>query len=143
MTPDVLNSLALSLLLQLEAHGFEVLAVDNRLLVKPADRIPVDVRAQLATYRRELLTLLRICDVAVQDRREVFSAQLAAGVAVGRLTARDRLTYVAGQCFSCGDALPRPVFGRCWRCALAWRLAVGVAIPPMVADVYDQQRTVA
>lgn len=142
-TDDVLNSPALSLLLRLEADGFEVVAVEDRLLVKPVSRIAADVRAQLATYRAELLTILRICDVSVQDRREAFSRQLAAGASIGQLAMCEGLPYVAGQCFSCGDSLPRPVFGRCWRCALAWRCAAGASIPPMIADVYDQQRTVA
>ncbi len=35
--------------------------------------------------------------------------------------------YLQGICFSCGDPLPRPRFGRCWRCSLAWRLAAHVS----------------
>ena len=143
MTADVLNSPALPLLLQLEAAGFEVAAVDQRLLVKPIDQLPSDLRTQLASYRRELLTLLRICDDGVLARRAMFGAQLDAGVAVGRVTLDASLPYVQGRCFSCGDGLSRPVFGRCWRCALAWRLAAGVLIPPMVGEVYDGQRVVA
>ena len=140
---DVLNSPAVSLLCQLEAGGFELAAVDGRLLIKPAERVPPDIRTQLKTHRRDLVTLIRICDLGVQSRREVFASQLANGASIGRLMMRLDLPYVAGQCFSCGDALPRPAFGRCWRCALAWRLAAGVTIPPMVGEVYDRQRVVA
>jgi hypothetical protein len=140
---DVLNSPALPLLIQLEADGFEVAAVDDRLLVKPIDRLAPEVRAQLATFRRELVTLVRICDTGVQSRRAAFQVQLQAGISLGRLALSPDLPYVAGTCFSCGDGLPRPVFGRCWRCALAWRLAMGVPITPMVGDVYDRQRVVA
>jgi hypothetical protein len=143
MAIDVLNSPALPLLLQLEADGFNVAVIDGRLLVKPIERLAPEVRAQLACYRREVLTLVRVCDEGVQERRELFRAQLAAGVGIGRLAMAADLPYVAGQCFSCGYALARPIFGRCWRCALAWRLAAGVAIPPMVGDVYDKQRVVA
>jgi hypothetical protein len=45
---------------------------------------------------------------------------------VPNLVFRDDLPYVAGQCFSCGDPLGEFVFGRCWRCRLAWRLAAEV-----------------
>ena len=143
MAVDVLNSPALPLLLRLEAEGFEVATVDDRLLVKPIDRLPACVRSELSAYRRELVTLVRVCDGGVGGRREVFASQLARGVSVGRLALSADVPYVAGRCFSCGDALPRPVFGRCWRCALAWRLAVGTAVPPMVGEIYDRHRVVA
>jgi hypothetical protein len=143
MTGDVLKSPAVPLLLQLEADGFELVTVENRLLVRPVERLPLDGRAQLTTYRQELVTLLRICDASVQARRAVFAFQLGQALSVGRLAMREGLPYVAGQCFSCGDALAHPGFGRCWRCALAWRLAAGVSIGSVVADIYDQQRTVA
>ena len=45
MAVDVLNSPALPFLLRLEAEGFEVATVDNRLLVKPIDRLPACVRS--------------------------------------------------------------------------------------------------
>lgn len=142
-TTDVFNSPALPLLLQLEADGFEIAADRHRLLIRPADQLPADTRRLLANYRQELLTLIRICDDGVIARREVFAAQLATGVQVGRLCTQPDLPYVSGRCFSCGEPLEKDVFGRCWRCALAWRLAAGVPIAPMVGDVYDRQRTVA
>jgi len=143
MTPDVLNSPAVALLCQLEADGF-ALAIDrDRLLVKPLDRLPPELRTQLAAYRHELVTLVRICDDDVIERRNAFARQLGAGVSIGALGLRPGLPYNSGCCFSCGDGLPRPVFGRCWKCALAWRLAAGIAIPPMLAEVYDAQRVVA
>ena len=46
-------------------------------------------------------------------------------------------------CFSCGAALPEPRYGRCRRCSLAWRLAVGVPIPAEWAAAYDGARVVA
>ena len=57
--------------------------------------------------------------------REVFASQLARGVSVGRLGCRRMCLTWRGGASVAGTPLPRPVFGRCWRCALAWRLAVG------------------
>ena len=36
------------------------------------------------------------------------------------------LRWERGQCFSCGDKLGAPRYGRCWRCHLAWRWAAGL-----------------
>jgi hypothetical protein len=143
MTADVLSSPALPLLLRLEAEGFEFAVDDDRLLVRPVNFLPPDARTQLAMYRRELLTLVRICDEGVKDRRAAFASQLKAGVSIGRLSLGPRLPYTAGRCFTCWDLLERPVFRRCWRCALAWRLAAGAPIAADVAAVYDNHREVA
>jgi len=48
-----------------------------------------------------------------------------------------------GQCFSCGDALERAGFGRCWRCSLAWRLACRVTMPALLAAALDDARLCA
>ena len=139
----VLESPALPLLLQLEAEGFRIAADGDRLLVNPIHRLSPEVRIQVRTYRVELLTLVRVCDVGVQARRLSFASQHQAGLGVGQLAFVSGLPYVSGVCYSCGDALPRPVYGRCWRCALAWRLALGLAITAQAGEAYDAQRVVA
>ncbi len=50
---------------------------------------------------------------------------------------RPGVPYVPGSCFSCGDALAALRFGRCWRCSLAWRLAVRLPVPADLAVVLD------
>jgi hypothetical protein len=91
MAADVLNSPAVSLLCQLEADGFELAAVDNRLLVKPLEKLPDGVRQQLGVHRQELVTLIRICDEGAQARTHTFVEQLAGGLSVGRLMVRPNL----------------------------------------------------
>jgi len=51
--------------------------------------------------------------------------------------------YAKAVCFSCGATLQELQHGRCWRCSLAWRLAVGGSIPAERAAVYDGARVVA
>jgi len=51
--------------------------------------------------------------------------------------------YACGKCFSCGDHLPEPRFGRCWRCSLAWRLACRLPVVSEVAAALDAARKVA
>ena len=59
---------------------------------------------------------------------------------VPALVFRQDVPYVEGRCFSCGDALSVFRVGRCWRCALAWRLAARVAIPVDLAPALDNAR---
>ena len=145
MTTDVFTSTAVSLLVGLEADGFTFAVTGNRLLVRPVERLTPEQREAVRREREALLTLLRICDAGVQERRAAFEAQArASSVAlVPALLFRQGVPYVAGRCFSCGDASGRPTFGRCWRCALAWRLALRVAIPTDFAAVYDDAKRVA
>jgi hypothetical protein len=141
---DVLESPAVALLLGLEADGFQIGAAEgDRLWVKPISKLTEDRRADLERYRPELLMLLRICDEAVQLRRDRFREALASGTSVGLLTFRPGVPYAPGRCFSCGEGLDRPAHGKCWRCALAWRLALRLPIAPDVAAVYDSQKVLA
>jgi hypothetical protein len=137
-----MNGPALPLLLRLEADGFSIDFRNGRLVVRPAHLLSAPMREAITAHRCELLTLVRICDEGVQDRRRAFVGQLAAGVSVGRLVVRAGI-HAAGVCFSCADRLSRPTFGLCWRCALAWRLAAAVPIAADLLDAYDVQREVA
>jgi hypothetical protein len=142
---DVFASPALPLLVGLEADGFTFAVSGDRLLVRPVERLTPEQRALLQRERAAILVLLRICDTGVQARREAFAAQLQANstALVPALVFRPDVPYVAGRCFSCGDETGRPSFGRCARCALAWRLALGVAIPAEFAAAYDDAKRVA
>ena len=138
---DVLQSPAVGVLVQLEAEGVTVVAVGDRLKVKPIARLTPEQRTGLERYRRDILLLLRICDETVQARREAYVAQLTAAVdSVPTLVYRPGTSYVPGACYSCADPLPHPRHGRCWRCALAARLAGRAPIPPGLAAEYDEAR---
>jgi hypothetical protein len=76
-TADVLESPALGVLLALEADGFAVAAVGDRVRVKPISRLTSERRAEIEQYRHDLLLLLRVCDEGVQVRRLAYVEQLA------------------------------------------------------------------
>jgi hypothetical protein len=142
MNAEVFASPALPLLLGLEARGCHLNVIRDRLIVEPASLLTPDELAAVYAHAEALAALLRVCDDQVQARRAVFARQLA-GVSEGVLPAllfRDGVPYVAGVCFACGDGLERARFGRCWRCALGWRLAAGVPIHVDVATARDVAR---
>lgn len=146
VVPDVLSSPALDVLLTLERDGFRVeLTPDDTLRIGPRDRLTPELVVALRHHKDSLKMLVRLCDDGVQDRRLVFVAQRAAAPpgTVPASLFRPGVPYAAGVCFSCGDRLPRPHFGRCWRCTLAWRLACRVPIAVELAEVYDQQKLLA
>jgi hypothetical protein len=143
---DTLDSIALPLLLALEARGIHVeLTADSRLIVEPASRLTADEEAALRAHARELAWLLRLCDRGVQERREAFAAQLAHTPPPGvpAFLFRPEVPYVKGTCFSCGVVLRSLVFARCWRCSLAYRLACGLSIPADLIIAMDAARVVA
>ena len=139
VTADVFASPALPLLLRLEDEGIEIAVEGDRLRVRQTARLTPELLAEMRQHKPALLLLIRCCDDSMQARREMFARQLAA-LPPPRCPAFlfvSDLPYVAGRCFSCGDGLERPRFGRCWRCALAWRLAARVPISTELADVLD------
>jgi hypothetical protein len=121
-----LNSDAAGLLLRLTAAGLDFRRDGDRLFCRPVGRVPANLRAPLHAAKPELLTLL---DDGVQQRRAAFETQLAAAPStrVPAFIFRVGTPYQEGICFSCGDGLPVPRFGRCWRCSFAWRLATRVS----------------
>ena len=145
LTDSVFDSPALTLVLQLAAEGFELeVAEPNTLRVRPIERVTPELRADLQRHKPDILMLIRICDPGVQDRRAAFVTQLDApsGAPVSRLAFRET-AYVSGRCHSCGDALERPRWGRCWRCALAWRLACGLSSRADLAAAIDAAKVCA
>ncbi len=127
----LLDSPALPLLLELEDQGFDLaIKPDGGLQAKPPNRLTPEQRARIQANRPAVIALVRICDPGVQSRRELFVRLLETaptGVVVPALLFRAGVPYQRGVCFSCGDA-PEARFGRCWRCSLAWRLALKVPI---------------
>ncbi len=133
LTPDLSDSPAVALLFALECDGFRVeLGDDAAVVIAPRSRLTPERMAAIVACKDALKALLR----GVQNRRDVFRAQLAATPppAAPPFLYRADVPYVAGKCFSCGDALPTLRFGRCWRCSLAWRLAARVPMTALLAD---------
>jgi hypothetical protein len=60
--------------------------------------------------------------------------------AAARFLFRPATPHVRGICFSCGKAVPVFITMRCWRCAMAWRLAVDRPVPEALAEVRDTCR---
>ena len=145
ITPSVFDGPGLPLFIELGQGGFDLAVRHGELWVRPVDRLPAALQARIQQHRDELVTLVRICDAGVQERVEVFRAQLEADpTTVGPFLFTPGVPYTKGICFSCSAGLPPDAgFGRCWRCSLAWRLAVGVPIPVEQAAAYDEARVVA
>ena len=116
---------ALTLLLDLEHRGVELELDGSDVLLGPQSAV---TRADLDNVRRHkaaLIQLVRIADEGVQERLEAFKAQKPSTAPVLIRGFR----YVAGVCFACGTrSQDRTRFGRCWRCALALRLAWNLTI---------------
>lgn len=158
----LLRSPALDLLLTLERDRFQIEATEtDALRIAPADRLHPDQAAQVRRYKVELPALIRACDEGVQVRLEAFRDQYRQTPApkLPAFIFRPGTPYRAGACCSCGVALPAAVtrtvtcrrpdgtstdvvltqrYGRCWQCAFAWRLAVGVSLPTPLAEVRDE-----
>ncbi len=144
VTADVFTGPALPLLLRLEAEGFDVQVDGDRLRVRPPAKLTPELLGALRAHKADLLMLVRCCDAGVQARREVFARQLAETAAPGVPAFLFRqVPYATGSCFSCGDGLAEAIFGRCWRCAIAWRMAAGVPIPADLAAALDAAKAVA
>src|SRR6266516_2733137 len=137
MTPDILQSAAPAILCELERDGFRVaLLAGDVLSIAPRSQLTAERMHCIAEHKEAIKALVRRCDEGVSARRDMFVQQLAQKKAPGVPTFlfRPNVPYVSGHCFSCRDELNQARFGRCWRCALAWRLAAGVAVHVDVAN---------
>ena len=145
MTPDVLNSFALSLLLELERDGFDLRVRHCQLFVRPPGQLTPHQRQLIHVHKAALIALVHCCDSGVQERLSCYTTQLSAspdGITPS-FVYRPEGTDERGLCFSCNDRLPDGHAGRCWRCSLAWRLAMQVPIPADTAAADDQMRLLA
>lgn len=117
---------------------------DGRLRVGPEDRLTDAYDTAIRSHRDALLALARIVDLATQDRCRIFAHQYAtrpADVLVPRFAYRADVPYAPHVCHSCSDPLPASLrWGRCRRCALAWRLVVGVTPHEAWLVTYDDAR---
>lgn len=139
LTPDVLASPAVGILNGLERDGFRIVVKDDGAVsITPKSRLTSDRMTMIAAHRDSLRLLIRSYDAGVQERRLVFQRQKPAGPFVFA-----SCPYVAGRCYSCGDPLPRPMFGACWRCNLARRLACSAPIPEDLATALDAAKVIA
>jgi hypothetical protein len=144
-TNDVLNSPAETVLSDLKHAGLDMAVVGGRLRVWPVERLTAKHEHLIQEHRDELVALVRSSDEGVQERLVAYKQQLAKvppGSTPDFVFLRGT-PYARAVCFSCGATLPEPRYGRCWRCSLGWRLAVGVPIPAEQAAAYDAARVVA
>jgi hypothetical protein len=142
---DVVLSPAVALLVDLHREGFTVdLIEDEVLTIAPRSRLTPDRMQVIVTHKDALKTLLRGDDAEVAARRDAFVEQLARTPAprVPAFLFNHDIVYATGTCFSCGDSLPQPVFGRCWRCSVAWRLACKLPIPADLSAALDSAKVI-
>ncbi len=161
---ELLESPALDLLLTMERDELQIEATDADVLrISPAARLDADRLALVRRYKPELLQLIRMCDDGVQARLFSYREDLTAASApqIPEFLFRADVPYQAGVCFSCGDRLPpadvRTVtcertdgtsvdvtltsrYGRCWRCAFAFRLAIGAELPSLITHARDEAK---
>lgn len=140
---DVLNSPALPVLLALESAGVRVELKEGRVHLSPAADVTPEQRQILSAHAKAVRILVVIAmDEGVQARREVFRQQIHTDVcdAAPLLVFRPGTAYVPGVCYSCADRLEHVKMGRCWRCALAARLASHAPVPDDLALALDEAR---
>jgi hypothetical protein len=120
--------------LSLEAH-------EGRLVVGPAEKLTDEHRELIRLHKPDLIALARLVDAGTQDRIRVFAAQYAArpeGVLVPAFVYRPGAPYAPHRCLSCTEPLPEGIrWGRCRRCAVAWRLVVGAPVREAWMVAYD------
>jgi hypothetical protein len=147
MRLEVVPAAAVTLLCDLKRDGFSVqLTADDALAIGPPSRLTPELRHAILTHKEALKRLLaRLTEADVVQRTEAFAEELAATPAprVPAFLFKPGVVYAKGTCFSCGDPLPALKFSRCWRCALAWRLACRLPIGEELAAVLDTTKVVA
>jgi hypothetical protein len=139
-----LHAAAVDALCDLERDGFRVSLTDDGVLcISPRSRLTPERMRLIQSCRDGLRILLRVCDNGVQVRRQAFERMLTVpppGIVIPAMVLVPDVPYARGVCFSCGANLPAPSFGRCWRCALAMRLAMRVPIARETFDAYLDAR---
>lgn len=143
MIAGSIDSPALPVLLKLVASGVRFRVEAGRVLVSPRGALTPEQRELFRQGAEAVRALVPVVtDAGVEARRAVFAQQLAVTPApqVPAFLFKAGVPYVAGSCFSCGDRLERLRFGRCSKCAIAWRLAADVPIPAALAEALDAAR---
>jgi hypothetical protein len=122
----------------LEARGCSIAMVNGQACFR-GDITP-DEAAILRDHREDVRLLVSLLDDDVQARLTVYRAQMTAGLrCLPAFLFRAGVAYVQGVCFSCGDRLDSPRFGRCWPCSFALRLAAQ-GVRPAVLQALDAAR---
>ena len=133
------TSPAIDVLTGLIRDGFHIaLTPDGALVIAPKSKL-TSARMQSIADCRDALKRLIATDAGVAERRARFRQQFVAAP-IGTVPVflfRVGVSYQRGICFSCGAGLTTHQFGRCWRCALAWRLAADVPLAPTLAAALD------
>jgi hypothetical protein len=146
VTADVLNGPVLPCLLELEALGVRFRRDGDHVLVSPRGVLTLEQREVFRRHQAAVRVLVAlVADAEVQARRDAFRQQVEATPApmVPAFLFKVGICYTKGRCFSCGDKLPELRFGRCWRCAVAWRLACRLPIDAALADALDGAKVLA
>jgi len=145
-TDDVLTSPAPPLILQLQATGVHFKLARDRVFVWPKGILTrSNAPCSGHSSRRFVAVVAVTTDEGVEAQRDFFTRLIdgaSADVVLPALVFRADVPYVPGMCFSCGDRLPQPRFGRCWRCSVAWRLVCRFPIPADLATAIDGTRKV-
>ncbi len=143
---ELLNSAAILVLTNLERLGFRWdITERDTFRIWPSDRLTPGLIEAIRAHRDDLVRLGKLADSGVVVRRQVFEAQWRSR-ASDRMPAflfKSNVPYGKGACFSCGDALERFRWGRCWRCALSWRLALRLPVEIEVGSALDAAKEVA
>ena len=126
--PDTLAAPAVQILCRLAAEGvtFDI-TTGGRLVVAPLQPLSPWLAELLRQHHDVLVPLVQVAEKGVQERVRHFCwwiSRAPAGVAVTTPLLHPHLLSMPGRCTSCGGDLEEARSGRCWRCALAWRLAV-------------------
>ena len=131
LNANVFDGPGLPLFIELEQCGFDLAVRRGELWVRPVDQLTGAQQAKIQQHRDELVALVQSYDEGVQERLVAYKQQLAK-VPKGSTTDfvfQRGTPYAKAVCFSCGATLQELQHGRCWRCSLAWRLAVGGGDP--------------
>ena len=139
----LLDSPALAVLVELDAKGVQFRLFDGVVRFRRHHGSLTDAHRRVLADNVDAVKALvvMLCDTGLISRRrrfELMFAQAAPGTLPTNVF-QIGIPYAAGICFSCGHTLPKPEFGRCWRCALAWRIAWR-SLPAPIVSAADEAR---
>jgi hypothetical protein len=142
--PDILESPAAVLLLELEKRGCVCVATETGgLRVSPASRLTEVDRQAIVQLKHDRIDVLKCCDDGVGARRDEFRRQIDRSSETNTIPTFifvEGIPYREGACFSCGDEFVQLEVSRCWRCSLAMRLALWGAGLYAPTSALDQAR---
>lgn len=134
---DIFASPVVGVLVELERAGAQFKLADGQILFRRHRGILTPEHRKVLSDHGAAAHLLVLVatDAGVHARRDAFRRRLDDAdpfTLPGNLFVPN-VPYQAGACFSCGDPLPEPRFGRCVRCSLGWWLACHAPITAALA----------